>query len=710
MILYSSLWFIFAWGTPNVVYVSLPDHDGNGFADETYDYIVVGGGGVGCVVARTLSDGGFKTLLIERGGLPDEATKSRKGIAKALLGNDVQTVITSTGVRSHIAAVLGGGTSLNYGVWIEENDDYFDAMRLETGLGTKLEPLIHLMNSSVDWVRDQIVQREARARDSEDSVLEAYTATFYALMRENFGPFVGRQDRSHMNTFWKPSSLLNEAHGKRTSSARLALEGNENLTILLNSMVISVDWREGNTADCAVYRTVSPIDLLPIGAVTEYTQDRYGLDGLFWSRYLRNQLQPSLLDEPLKDNRTHLFPYRACLNNDPNSRIVVAAGAIHSPLIAMRSGLGPAAIVSKMANVRPVAFNQWVGQGLQDRPMLPLSFFLDGWEPEAEDTGWVRMAAMRKTGSTYFPLEEITGGPALQSSLIAARVMFPVKMRSGFWAEIGHYLMKRCVLNDAFEIMGRVLPIVPENGLKEDIVNHACRLFSPQARCFRNAVSWVTFVSDVHSRGSITLDPSKPENPILQVNYFADSRDRMSMRENVQNLLRMLTTGARNLKGLTVADSDDWCPSRIFDSDLTLFSSVFEMLIHQDRITRASTFIPAAEALRETMPFRKNSSVPLASFPQIWPDPEDDEGVDKFIESYFTSMWHLAGSMSMGRVVDENLDVYNVKRLTVLDSSVLPFLTRMNPSATLLGLGRAGALLKIQLRTSHGPVRQFNEL
>lgn len=40
--------------------------------NEVFDYIVVGGGSAGCPLARTLSEAGYKVLLIERGPTRDK--------------------------------------------------------------------------------------------------------------------------------------------------------------------------------------------------------------------------------------------------------------------------------------------------------------------------------------------------------------------------------------------------------------------------------------------------------------------------------------------------------------------------------------------------------------------------------------------------------------------------------------------------------------
>lgn len=64
-------------GRPKEVYRL--HYDDRGYARDEFDFIIVGGGGAGCVVARTLSDHGFSVLIIERGDVP-----SREAAANSL--------------------------------------------------------------------------------------------------------------------------------------------------------------------------------------------------------------------------------------------------------------------------------------------------------------------------------------------------------------------------------------------------------------------------------------------------------------------------------------------------------------------------------------------------------------------------------------------------------------------------------------------------
>eukprot|EP01053_Blabericola_migrator_P003750 Blabericola_migrator_1__3749@NODE_2123_length_3237_cov_672_250789_g427_i1_p1_GENE_NODE_2123_length_3237_cov_672_250789_g427_i1NODE_2123_length_3237_cov_672_250789_g427_i1_p1_ORF_typecomplete_len719_score98_74GMC_oxred_N/PF00732_19/5_5e20GMC_oxred_N/PF00732_19/1_5e08GMC_oxred_C/PF05199_13/5_7e24FAD_binding_3/PF01494_19/0_00019GIDA/PF01134_22/4_5e05DAO/PF01266_24/0_00017DAO/PF01266_24/2_3e03FAD_binding_2/PF00890_24/0_00026FAD_binding_2/PF00890_24/1_4e03Pyr_redox/PF00070_27/0_0013Pyr_redox/PF00070_ len=675
----------------------------DGYIDETFDYIVAGGGSTGCIVARTFADAGYRTLLIERGGLPREVNYWRGGMPQALLSS-VQTIVTSTGVRSHIGAILGGGSASNFGVWIEEGEEYWRKVAEATGLQSwQIEPFINRINDSLSWVRSQIVDQDdfndwTNSSLQEDPKLSEYTSHLHQLLSAKFGEYEGAQQQLRFSKHWHPSNLVN-AKGRRYSTAEVAMTANQNLVVLLNSTVLSVEWAQDNTASCLIYRAALPVDFSPLGLIDNSSLDPRDIDSRSWNRRLRQMRKPSLLEAAVVDNRTMVFPYRVCLNENPESRIILAGGAVHSPLMAMRSGVGPAAELAKLKDVRARVINEHVGQNLRDRPMLPLSVFLDGWKPSERVLGSVRMAAIKHLeNGRLFPFEEITGSTALQSTLIAVREMFPIAMRNGFWGELGGYLMGQCVLTDRFELLGNVFPIIPKAGFLPDLEYSACKLFSPQARCFRNAIAWLTFVSDVKSTGGIRLDLALPEQPIIDVNYLANPEDESEFVQNVRDLLMMFREAAQTFSGVFVSADNDWCPARVFENDFTLLASLAEMNHHQYKMTQAQTWIPAAEVKQRRARVPQQSAIPLASFPQLWPDPDDAEAVAHFAKRYFTSMWHFLGTMQLGRVVDENFDVYGVSRLSVMDAGILPVMPRMNPSAAVMAAARAAATTKVMKR------------
>ncbi|KAL8434173.1 hypothetical protein ACSSS7_003355 [Eimeria intestinalis] len=83
-----------------------------------------------------------------------------------------------------------------------------------------------------------------------------------------------------------------------------------------------------------------------------------------------------------------------------------------------------------------------------------------------------------------------------------------------------------------------------------------------------------------------------------------------------------------------------------------------------------------------------------ATYPPMLPSVTNPKAVAKFALSYMTSIGHTYGSAPMGKVVDNRFQVMGVNGLSIVDASVLPQLTRMNPVYTIMAFGRyAGEMM-----------------
>lgn len=105
-------------------------------ASSIYDYIVVGGGLCGCVVASRLSQAGSSVLLIEAG--PDEHVNPQiqTPLGGPLLHNTHFEYNYRTVPQQHLddrkiyafgGAVLSGSSAVNYGAWTRGHAADFDA-------------------------------------------------------------------------------------------------------------------------------------------------------------------------------------------------------------------------------------------------------------------------------------------------------------------------------------------------------------------------------------------------------------------------------------------------------------------------------------------------------------------------------------------------------------------------------------------------------
>ncbi|PHJ20562.1 gmc oxidoreductase [Cystoisospora suis] len=93
----------------------------------------------------------------------------------------------------------------------------------------------------------------------------------------------------------------------------------------------------------------------------------------------------------------------------------------------------------------------------------------------------------------------------------------------------------------------------------------------------------------------------------------------------------------------------------------------------------------------------------VASYPPILPSPEDPVQLAEYVLTYMTSIWHHGGTAAMGTVVDDLFRVKGIDGLSIVDASILPQIPRMNPTATLIMMGRYAALKKLASQGAEQP-------
>ncbi|CEM07583.1 unnamed protein product [Vitrella brassicaformis CCMP3155] len=85
-----------------------------------------------------------------------------------------------------------------------------------------------------------------------------------------------------------------------------------------------------------------------------------------------------------------------------------------------------------------------------------------------------------------------------------------------------------------------------------------------------------------------------------------------------------------------------------------------------------------------------------ALFPPLPKDLQDPESLGNYVRSHGSSIWHWTGSAAMGKVVGNDFRVCGIDDLSIVDASVVPMVTRMNPMATYVMLGRYAGLYKVR--------------
>ncbi|MCM0018659.1 MAG: GMC family oxidoreductase N-terminal domain-containing protein [Tagaea sp.] len=421
---------------------------------DAFDYLIVGGGSAGCVLAGRLSAcGRYQVGLLEAGPdtppeempeaivaeqyLPDYFDPSRYwtglGVHRDPVGNRSMAEIAARAApaRYEQARVMGGGSSVNGQVALRGIPADYDEWARSGAAGWSWRECLPYFRK---LERDMDFAGELHGRDGPIPIRRTFPKDWggFALALRDALAQAGVPYRDDANA--EPDDGCfpfprNNVYGRRVTTAMAYLDNaarmRPNLRVIPNALVERIEF-DGRRAAAVLAR----------------------LDGV-----------PARLKA---------------------REIVVCAGAIHSPALLLRSGLGPADELAELGIV-PVADLPGVGRNLQDHPLVGIGAHL---KPEGR---------MRRRVSNPF--------------LIYAR------FSSG--------------LEDC-----------PRQDMKISLANR----FDPSPIGEQFAVVRVG-PDKAFSRGYVRLKSADPlDEPFVAFNLLGDWRDRRRMRDGVRFVHRLLTS------------------------------------------------------------------------------------------------------------------------------------------------------------------------
>jgi choline dehydrogenase len=292
-----------------------------------YNYIVVGTGAAGSVLAAELSASGAQVLVIESGGPDDAPTIAEPSIWFYNVAGPLDyhlPIVPSPRLNNRkfnmaLGHVLGGGTSINAMVWVRGTQADYDGWAENGAKGWSFADVLPVFKSQEDWEGGANewrgsggpihIRRPKDPHPTAPAFIDAAREMGMPILDDVNGPMRAGAGYINMNI---------AADGTRVSAARAFLRpalSRPNLTLLLNTNVVRLNFKGTR---CVGVRVMTD------GAVRDVTADK---------------------------------------------EVILAAGTINSPKLLMLSGIGEAKTLRSFG-IDVVENLPGVGENLQDHVLV----------------------------------------------------------------------------------------------------------------------------------------------------------------------------------------------------------------------------------------------------------------------------------------------------------------------------------------------------